>query len=167
MVFFFVWLIFFFWILSTAESAEALLSFKNGGFKVKRELDFGDDSEQGNQMTLGPEMFGLKRISDMNALPAKGNMTSVTSTVALNRRGIVSYIHFQFHNNDCNCKIDFLKPARIRKKNPLFFDDDTIVNQSVNKSPRKNSRANVGGSGSHNATQPLQSSLAKIIKRGN
>lgn len=77
-------------ILSTAESAEALLSFKNGGFKVKRELDFGDDSDQGNQMTLGPEMFGLKRITDMNATPNKIN--AIASTVALNRRGIVSLI---------------------------------------------------------------------------
>lgn len=77
-------------ILSTAESAEALLSFKNGGFKVKRELDFGDDSDQGNQMTLGPEMFGLKRITDMNATPNKTN--AIASTVALNRRGIVSLI---------------------------------------------------------------------------
>ena len=77
------------YILSTAESAEALLSFKNGGFKVKRELDFGDDSDQGNQMTLGPEMFGLKRITDMSAAPNKTN--AITSTVALNRRGIVSF----------------------------------------------------------------------------
>jgi len=125
------------------ESAEALLSFKNGGFKVKRELDFGDDSDQGNQMTLGPEMFGLKRITDMSAAPNKTN--AITSTVALNRRGI---------------------PARIRKKNPLFYDDDTIVNQSINKSPRKNSKANMAGSGSNNSGQNPQSTLAKIIKRG-
>jgi hypothetical protein len=77
-----------------AESAEALLSFKNGGFKVKRELDFGDDdSDQGNQaMTLGPEMFGLKRITDVNTRPppaAKGNGNPVTP-IALNRRGLVS-----------------------------------------------------------------------------
>lgn len=75
-----------------AESAEALLSFKNGGFKVKRELDFGDESEQGNQtMTLGPEMFGLKRISDVNPSPvAKGGGSSNSNPITLNRRGIVS-----------------------------------------------------------------------------
>ena len=67
-----------------AESAEALLSFKNGGFKVKRELDFGDDSEQANQaMTLGPEMFGLKRISEVNS-------STTSNPITLNRRGIVS-----------------------------------------------------------------------------
>nr|CAG4643093.1 EOG090X03EV [Ilyocryptus agilis] len=105
------------------ESAEALLSFKNGGFKVKRELDFGEDSDQSNQaMTLGPEMFGLKRISEVSST-SKGNGSGTASTnqVALNRRGV---------------------PARIRKKNPLFFDDETIVNQSVNKSPRKSSKSN-------------------------
>lgn len=80
--------------LFSAESAEALLSFKNGGFKVKRELDFGDDdSDQGNQaMTLGPEMFGLKRITDVNTKPSpavKGNGNPVTP-IALNRRGVVS-----------------------------------------------------------------------------
>ena len=77
----------------TAESAEALLSFKNG-FKVKRELDFGDDSDQGSQMTLGPEMFGLKRITDVTATPNKGNGNSGTMAVALNRRGIVSAVSF-------------------------------------------------------------------------
>jgi hypothetical protein len=75
-----------------AESAEALLSFKNGGFKVKRELDFGDDSEQANQaMTLGPEMFGLKRISDVNSSSSSKITGSTTSNpITLNRRGIVS-----------------------------------------------------------------------------
>ena len=77
-----------------AESAEALLSFKNGGFKVKRELDFGDDADQANNeaMTLGPEMFGLKRVSEVNNTPlvSKGNGSTVANPVALNRRGIVS-----------------------------------------------------------------------------
>nr|CAG4639045.1 EOG090X03EV [Daphnia magna] len=130
------------------ESAEALLSFKNGGFKVKRELDFGDDSEQANQaMTLGPEMFGLKRISDVNSSSNSRVTGSITSNpITLNRRGI---------------------PARIRKKNPLFFDDDTIVNQSTNKSPRKSTKSNSGVSASSHAIQSAsQTSTAKIIKRG-
>ncbi|XP_059352848.1 protein lin-9 homolog isoform X2 [Daphnia carinata] len=130
------------------ESAEALLSFKNGGFKVKRELDFGDDSEQANQaMTLGPEMFGLKRISEVNSSSASKVTGSTTSNpITLNRRGI---------------------PARIRKKNPLFFDDDTIVNQSTNKSPRKSTKSNSGISASSHAIQSAsQTSTTKIIKRG-
>lgn len=75
------------------------MSFKNGGFKVKRELDFGDDdSDQGNQaMTLGPEMFGLKRITDVNNSgpppSVKGNGNPVPS-IALNRRGLVSVTFF-------------------------------------------------------------------------
>lgn len=72
---------------------EALLSFKNGGLQAKRELDFGDDSDHGGQtMTLGPEMFGLKRISDVNTSTSasKGNGSTTSNPVALNRRGIVS-----------------------------------------------------------------------------
>ncbi|XP_046448791.1 protein lin-9 homolog isoform X1 [Daphnia pulex] len=134
--------------LLETESAEALLSFKNGGFKVKRELDFGDDSEQANQaMTLGPEMFGLKRISDVNSSSSSKITGSTTSNpITLNRRGI---------------------PARIRKKNPLFFDDDTIVNQSTNKSPRKSTKSNSGVSGSSHSNQLApQVTTSKIIKRG-
>lgn len=79
-----------------AESAEALLSFKNGGFKVKRELDFGDDSEQATEtMTLGPEMFGLKRITEVNSTASRGTTSSSSNPITLNRRGIVS------------CKINF------------------------------------------------------------
>ena len=76
-----------------AESAEALLSFKNGGYKVKRELDFGEDMEQATEvMTLGPEMFGLKRINDVSSVPApvKAGANSATGAITLNRRGIVS-----------------------------------------------------------------------------
>lgn len=62
--------------------------------------------------------------------------------------------------------LKFPQPARIRKKNPLFYDDDTIVNQSINKSPRKNTKTNVAGSGSNSSGQGPQSTLAKIIKRG-
>nr|CAG4636873.1 EOG090X03EV [Ceriodaphnia reticulata] len=128
------------------ESAEALLSFKNGGFKVKRELDFGDDSEQANQaMTLGPEMFGLKRISEVNSSASKVTGSTTSNPITLNRRGI---------------------PARIRKKNPLFFDDDTIVNQSTNKSPRKSSKVTTAVGGSHSSQLALQTNTAKIMKRG-
>lgn len=70
----------------TAESAEALLSIKNGGFKVKRELDFGDD-QNSQPMTLGPEMFGLKRIGEPMLTQPKTN--SNVGQVLLNRRGTV------------------------------------------------------------------------------
>nr|CAG4649193.1 EOG090X03EV [Scapholeberis mucronata] len=129
------------------ESAEALLSFKNGGFKVKRELDFGDESDQANQtMTLGPEMFGLKRISEVSSVSRGTGGSSTSNPIALNRRGI---------------------PARIRKKNPLFFDDETIVNQSTNKSPRKNTKAypNTSNNIQPNQTSTLAASV-KTMKRG-
>nr|CAG4646912.1 EOG090X03EV [Megafenestra aurita] len=120
------------------ESAEALLSFKNGGFKVKRELDFGDDSDHSSQpMTLGPEMFGLKRISEVNSPIAKGTTSSSSNPITLNRRGI---------------------PARIRKKNPLFFDDETIVNQSTNKSPRKSTKV-------HSLPEKQKSETGNIVRR--
>lgn len=43
-------------------------------------------------MTLGPEMFGLKRISDVSSIQPtnKGNGSSGSNPVALNRRGVVS-----------------------------------------------------------------------------
>nr|CAG4650838.1 EOG090X03EV [Simocephalus serrulatus] len=133
--------------INIAESAEALLSFKNGGFKVKRELDFGDDSEQATEtMTLGPEMFGLKRITEVNSTASRGTTSSSSNPITLNRRGI---------------------PARIRKKNPLFFDDDTIVNQSSNKSPRKSAKAHTGVSVSQsNQLAASQATSVKIMKRG-
>ena len=79
------------YFLFTAESAEALLSIKSGGFKVKRELDFGED--QNNQpMTLGPEMFGLKRIGE----PVLNQPKPVSNAgqVLLNRRGTVRILVF-------------------------------------------------------------------------
>ena len=48
-------------------------------------------------MTLGPEMFGLKRISDVNSTPAsavvKGNGSGTSNPIALNRRGFVITLH--------------------------------------------------------------------------
>lgn len=66
---------------------------------MKRELDFGDDSEQANQaMTLGPEMFGLKRISDVNSSSNSRVTGSITSNpITLNRRGIVRSKAICFH----------------------------------------------------------------------
>lgn len=43
-------------------------------------------------MTLGPEMFGLKRISEVNSPIAKGTTSSSSNPITLNRRGIVSYL---------------------------------------------------------------------------
>lgn len=136
---------------------------------MKRELDFGDESEQANQtMTLGPEMFGLKRISEVTSSISRGVSGSSTSNpIALNRRGIVSWINYILQISVKHF-IFTVQPARIRKKNPLFFDDDTIVNQSTNKSPRKT--AKVYPPTSSSGIQSNQSSAivasVKTIKRG-
>nr|CAG4646130.1 EOG090X03EV [Macrothrix elegans] len=131
------------------ESAEALLSFKNGGYAVKRELDFEGESDQSNQiMTLGPEMFGLKRITDVTTTVApcnKGIGSTTNSPIMLNRRGI---------------------PARIRKKNPLFFGDDNVVEQISIKSPRKCSRAIITGSVTESVTLTSHTPGVKGGKKG-
>ncbi|XP_034946744.1 protein lin-9 homolog isoform X2 [Chelonus insularis] len=101
------------------ESAETLLSFKNGGYpsttEIKQELADDDemdieehqilssmemDEEDSESMTeLGPAALGLQRVGTKP--PPKPNQTS-QQLPTLNRRGM---------------------PARIRKKNKLFYDD--------------------------------------------
>nr|CAG4636038.1 EOG090X03EV [Eubosmina coregoni] len=71
----------------------------------------------------------------------KGNGNPVPS-IALNRRGL---------------------PARIRKRNPLFFDDDTIVNQSLNKSPRKSIKTM--SATSQLTPAPVATIPAKVVKK--
>nr|CAG4634685.1 EOG090X03EV [Alona affinis] len=92
--------------------------------------------------------FGLERKSlfcTNSPFESVCNGSAASNPIALNRRGF---------------------PARIRKKNPLFFDDETIVNQSMNKSPRKSTKSNASSElslTSQTASQPAQS---KIMKRG-
>ena len=56
------------------------------------------------------------------------------------------------------------QPARIRKRNPLFFDDNVVVNPPVNKSPRKSNKA-ASQSQSSQASQSAQSAV-KMAKKG-
>nr|CAD7257916.1 unnamed protein product [Timema shepardi] len=87
------------------ESAAALLSFRNGthGYnEVKQELDKNShfmDREHIEEPILGPAALGLQRVGEEKPprpLPTQPGLI-------LNRRGM---------------------PARIRKRNRLFFDDD-------------------------------------------
>ncbi|XP_058804343.1 protein lin-9 homolog isoform X2 [Phymastichus coffea] len=101
------------------ESAEALLSIKNGGFEVnvkreimEEEMDISDDNQNSNNNSgelqmeteeeplqeLGPALLGLQRVGTKP--PPKPNPPQPVQV--LNRRGM---------------------PARIRKKNKLFYDD--------------------------------------------
>lgn len=92
------------------ESAAALLQFKNGGMEVdeliiKQEID--DDDENTSMEidedvpTFGPAALGLQRVGT----PAPQKAPATPPTQILNRRGM---------------------PARIRKKNRLFYDDELI-----------------------------------------
>lgn len=106
----------------TDESAEALLSIKNGGFTevnvkseiMEDEMDISDDNQNSNNNSgelqmemeteeeplqeLGPALLGLQRVGTKP--PPKPNPPQPVQV--LNRRGM---------------------PARIRKKNKLFYDD--------------------------------------------
>lgn len=98
------------------ESAAALLTFKNGGMKygsMKQEAaGNGTDQDQEETPILGPAALGLKRIGEeMPPRPAPQQPGLV-----LNRRGM---------------------PARIRKKNRLFFDDDVINTVLPRSSPKR------------------------------
>ncbi|KAE8744983.1 hypothetical protein FOCC_FOCC008395 [Frankliniella occidentalis] len=96
--------------------ADDIIPFKNGAMAVikqepmdtdiKVEVDSAD--EDGNMM-LGPSVLGLFRVGESPV------QSSQKSQVVLNRRGM---------------------PARIRKKNRLFFDDD-IVNTIPKPSPKR------------------------------
>ncbi|KAJ8927116.1 hypothetical protein NQ314_020389 [Rhamnusium bicolor] len=102
------------------ESAAALLEFKNGqkmtnesGITVKQEImDVDEDNEMDMDEELpilGPAALGLQRVGTQP--PPRPTPTQPTQV--LNARGM---------------------PARIRKKNRLFFDDD-IVNTPHHRVP--------------------------------
>lgn len=97
--------------IKTDESAAALLQFKNGGMEVeelniKQEIDEDDDENVTMEVdedmpTFGPAALGLQRVGT----PAPPKPATTPPTQVLNRRGM---------------------PARIRKKNRLFYDDELI-----------------------------------------
>lgn len=103
----------------SGESAAALLEFKNGRAINKTEMNIKqevlDDEEDSNMEIeedvprLGPAVLGLQRVGT----PAAPKPSPTQPTQVLNARGM---------------------PARIRKKNRLFFDDD-IVNTPHHRIP--------------------------------
>lgn len=111
-----------YYFLFVDESAAALLEFKNGRKMVVEEINVkqeteDDDDDDDNSMDvddddvtkLGPAALGLQRVGT----PATPKLTPSQPLQILNARGM---------------------PARIRKKNRLFYDDD-IVNTPHHRVP--------------------------------
>lgn len=92
------------------ESAQVLLSFKNG---VTETNGHREESEKDHQMQLCPSLFGLKRVDEVAKLQAAKQQQPARNVELqlLNRRGT---------------------PARVRKKNRLFYDDE-IYNLTLTK----------------------------------
>lgn len=92
------------------ESVQALLSFKNG---VTEMNGHREESENDDRMQLCPSLFGLQRVEDVAKFQAQKQQQPARNVEQqlLNRRGT---------------------PARVRKKNRLFFDDE-IYNPTVTK----------------------------------
>lgn len=105
------------------EAAEAKVNVESLKKTVKDEIEDEDDesteeeiSEESNDeddQSFGPAALGLHRVG--TALPKRKKNTAPSQ--ALNRRGI---------------------PARIKKKNPLFYDDNMVNDQKqIKNSPKK------------------------------
>ncbi|KAK7791405.1 hypothetical protein R5R35_010529 [Gryllus longicercus] len=120
-----------------SESAAALLSFKNGSFGCKSELDCNTmEVDMDEAPILGPAALGLQRVGE--EMPPRQPTTQ--PGLVLNRRGM---------------------PARIRKKNRLFFDDD-VVNTLL---PRSTKRGVRGSPNKKNATTPSKVIQTPIKKQ--
>lgn len=104
------------------EAAEAKTNTENLKKTVKEEVATDtseeegsdqNDTDIGSEPSFGPAALGLHRIG--TALPKRKKVTAPSQT--LNRRGI---------------------PARIKKKNPLFYDDNMVNDQKqIKNSPKK------------------------------
>ncbi|KAK7572113.1 hypothetical protein V9T40_014585 [Parthenolecanium corni] len=96
------------------ESVQALLSFKNGVTKMNGHCE---ENENDDRMQLCPSLFGLKRVEEVAQIQAQKLLQPPRNVdlQVLNRRGI---------------------PARVRKKNRLFYDDE-IFNPTFNKKELK------------------------------
>lgn len=80
----------------------------------EEEVSDQDDADVGSEPSFGPAALGLHRVG--TALPKRKK--AVVPSQALNNRGI---------------------PARIKKKNPLFYDDNMVNDQKqIKNSPKKN-----------------------------
>jgi hypothetical protein len=98
------------------ESARALLSFKNGYTEVNGHQEDGENEER---MQLCPSLFGLKRVEEVAKIQAEKQQQQPPKTIelqTLNRRGT---------------------PARVRKKNKFFYDDE-IYNPTFTKKESSN-----------------------------
>ncbi len=93
-----------------SESVEALLSFKNGIPEINGHRE---EPEKEERMQLCPSLFGLKRVEEVAKIQAEKLQQPPRhiELQSLNRRGT---------------------PARVRKKNKFFYDDE-IYNATLTK----------------------------------
>ncbi|XP_071531196.1 protein lin-9 homolog isoform X3 [Panulirus ornatus] len=101
---------------SAEQQAELLLTFKNGGFSSSSSSSSSSafSQPQESQQDFSPlSALGLHRVGEDRPSPSK------EPSIQLNRRGM---------------------PARMRKKNRLYFDDDLVSSPTQVKSPKKTPR---------------------------
>ncbi|XP_042208505.1 protein lin-9 homolog isoform X2 [Homarus americanus] len=105
---------------SAEQQAELLLTFKNGGFSSSSSSSSSSafsqpqESQQVQVQDFSPlSALGLHRVGEDRPSPSK------EPSIQLNRRGM---------------------PARMRKKNRLYFDDDLVSSPTQVKSPKKTPR---------------------------
>ncbi|XP_045113285.1 protein lin-9 homolog isoform X1 [Portunus trituberculatus] len=101
---------------SAEQQAELLLTLKNGGFSSSSSSSSSSafSQPQEPQQDFSPlSALGLHRVGEDRPSPSK------EPSIQLNRRGM---------------------PARMRKKNRLYFDDDLVSTPTQVKSPKKAAR---------------------------
>ncbi|XP_047491886.1 protein lin-9 homolog isoform X1 [Penaeus chinensis] len=101
---------------SAEQQAELLLTFKNGGFSSSSSSSSSSAFSQSQepQQDFSPlSALGLQRVGEERPSPSK------EPSIQLNRRGM---------------------PARMRKKNRLYYDDDLVSSPTQMKSPKKTPR---------------------------
>ncbi|XP_064092891.1 protein lin-9 homolog isoform X2 [Macrobrachium nipponense] len=121
---------------SAEQQAELLLTFKNGGFSSSSSSSSSTAFSQPQEPSpdFSPlSALGLQRVGEERASPSK------EPSIQLNRRGM---------------------PARMRKKNRLYFDDDLVSSPTQVKSPKKSSR---GTPKKQLNPQPIPSSPLKLV----
>ncbi|XP_050722601.1 protein lin-9 homolog isoform X2 [Eriocheir sinensis] len=103
-------------VQSAEQQAELLLTLKNGGFSSSSSSSSSSafSQPQEPQQDFSPlSALGLHRVGEDRPSPTK------EPSIQLNRRGM---------------------PARMRKKNRLYFDDDLVSSPTQVKSPKKAAR---------------------------
>lgn len=124
-----------------------MLQFKNGGLdpdmEIKQEIEDDDDDVsmdvEEEEPKFGPAALGLQRVGE----PTPPKPPSTIPAQVLNRRGM---------------------PARIRKKNRLFFDDD-IVNTPHHRPPSAKKQAKATPTKKHKAPLLKHKDVKSPIKR--